>query len=80
MVKDGTKWIMKTLTDTYSQQENGTVHSYNYFENNDGLFIYNITFHHDHGFAPVQIELDKKIPIKSAIIKARKIYNNTRYV
>ena len=41
MKKQGTRWIMKKLTETYSKQEDGTLHSYDYFENEDGKWIYN---------------------------------------
>lgn len=80
MIKQGTKWIMKTLTDVWSNQENGVVHSYNYFEDEDGTWIYNIDFHLNHCFASVQLKFNKRVPIKQAMSKARKIFNNTQYV
>ena len=72
-------WVMKTLTDVYSNQKNGTLHGYNYFEDESGEWIYNIDFHIDGCFASVQLELPKRISITRAVQKARKIFENTRY-
>lgn len=36
MIKQGAKWIMKELTDVWSRQPNGTLHSYDYFEDESG--------------------------------------------
>ena len=56
MIKPGAKWIMKKLTDVWSHQPNGTLHSYDYFENENGQWIYNIDFHYDGCFAPTSKE------------------------
>lgn len=80
MYKKGGVWVLKTLTDVWSKQPNGTLHAYHYFENDDETWIYNIDFHHKGCFAPVQLVLSKRIAIKRAIKKARKIYENTNYI
>ena len=79
MRKDNGVWVMKTLTDVYSNQKNGTLHGYDYFEDESGKWIYNIDFHIDGCFASVQLELPKRISITRAVQKARKIFENTRY-
>lgn len=79
MRKDNGVWVMKTLTDVYSNQKNGTLHGYDYFEDESGKWIYNIDFHIDGCFASVQLELQKRISITRAVQKARKIFENTRY-
>lgn len=79
MIKQGARWIMKQLTEIYSKQEDGTLHSYDYFEDEDGKWIYNFSFHREGHFAPVQMITEKRIPIAKAIQKARVIYENTRY-
>ena len=61
MRKDNGVWVMKTLTDVYSNQKNGTLHGYDYFEDESGKWIYNIDFHIDGCFASVQLELPKRI-------------------
>lgn len=72
-------FVIKTLTDVRSNQKNGTLHGYNYFEDESGKWIYNIDFHIDGCFASVQLELPKRISITRAVEKARKIFNNTKY-
>ena len=79
MRKDNGVWVMKTLTDVYSNQKNGTLHGYDYFEDESGKWIYNIDFHIDGCFASIQLELSKRISITRAVQKARKIFENTRY-
>ena len=79
MIKPVTKWIMRELTDVWSHQPNGTLHSYDYFEDESGQWIYNIDFHCDGCFAPVQLKLPKRISITRAVQKARKIFENTTY-
>ena len=79
MKKDNGVWVTKTLTDVYSNQKNGTLHGYDYFEDESGKWIYNIDFHIDGCFASVQLEFQKRISITRAVQKARKIFENTRY-
>ena len=79
MRKDNGVWVMKTLTDVYSNQKNGTLHGYDYFEDESGKWIYNIDFHIDGCFASIQLELSKRISITRAVQKAKKIFENTRY-
>lgn len=79
MIKQGTRRIMKKFTDVHSKQDDGTLHDYDYFENEDGKWIYNFSFHRQGCFAPVQLVLEKRIPISRAIQKARKVYENTKY-
>lgn len=70
---------MKTLIDVWSNQKNGTLHSYDYFEDESGEWIYNITFHINNGFADVQLNFPKRISITRAVQKARNIFENTKY-
>lgn len=79
MRKTNGVFVMKTLTDVWSNQKDGTLHRYNYFEDESGKWIYNIDFHIDGCFALVQLELPKRISITRAVEKARKIFNNTKY-
>jgi hypothetical protein len=79
MIKDPKKWILKEFTDTYSVQPTGTLHGYDYFEDGDGKWVYNIFFHHEGNFADVQVIFPRKVPVAAAINKARKKYKNTRW-
>ena len=74
--KDGIN-VTKTFTDVWSKQSNGTIHSYNYFEDESGKWIYNIDFHIDGCFAPVQLNFPKRIYITRVVQKARKIFEET---
>lgn len=74
--KDGVN-VTKIFTDVWSKQPNGTLHSYNYFEDESGKWIYNIDFHIDECFAPVQLKFPKRISITRVVQKARKIFEET---
>ena len=74
--KDGVN-VTKIFTDVWSKQPNGTLHSYNYFEDESGKWIYNIDFHIDGCFAPVQLKFPKRISITRVVQKARKIFEET---
>lgn len=52
MRKENGVSVTKILTDVRSNQKNGTLHGYNYFEDESGKWIYNIDFHIDGCFAP----------------------------
>lgn len=80
MIKLGSKWVTKEFTDVYSKQETGTLHAYDYFENEDGTWTYNIKYHSDYGFSPVQITLKKKSPIQEVLILAHEKYLTTHYI
>lgn len=71
--------VTKFFTDVYSNQPNGTLHSYNYFEDESGEWIYNIDFHIDGCFAPVQLRFPKRISITRVIQKAKKIFETTKW-
>lgn len=77
--KGGIK-VIKTFTDVRSKQPNGTLHSYNYFEDETGEWIYNIIFHIDGCFAPVQLKFPKRISITKVVQKARKIFEKNNMV
>lgn len=79
MKKAGTRWIMQTLTATWDRHPDGTVHHYDYFLDESGEYIYNIDFHHDGQFAPIQLREPRKIPIAQAIEKARDKYKHTTW-
>lgn len=85
MKKPGTPWVMKTLTDVHDKtQPNGALHSYDYFENEDGTWIYNICFHHvdgpNVGFPTIQLTEAVPIPIEDAISKARERFYVTKFI
>lgn len=63
MRKENGVSVTKILTDVRSNQKNGTLHGYNYFEDESGKWIYNIDFHIDGCFAPIQLKLPKRISI-----------------
>ena len=69
----------KTFTDIWSKQPDGTLHGYDYFEDESGEWIYNINFHIDGCFAPVQLIFPKRVSIKRAVQKARKVFENTTW-
>lgn len=76
--KDGVH-VTKTFTDIWSKQPDGTLHGYNYFEDESGEWIYNINFHIDGCFAPVQLIFPKRVSITRAVQKARKVFENTTW-
>jgi len=81
MIKPGTEWISKQFTDVWSRQHHGTLHGYDYFENQDGTWIYNISFHTEGGcFGEIQLIEQTNIPVEEAIEKARERFWVTKYV
>lgn len=74
--KDGVI-VTKTFTDVRSKQPNGTLHGYNYFEDESGEWIYNVDFHVDGCFAPIQMKFPKRISITRVVQKAKKVFENT---
>lgn len=76
--KDGVH-VTKTFTDIWSKQPDGTLHGYNYFEDESGEWIYNINFHIDGCFAPVQLIFPKRVSITRAVQKAKKVFENTTW-
>lgn len=76
MKKDGI-FVTKIFTDVRGNYPNGTLHSYSYFENESGEWIYNIDFHIDGCFAPIQLRFPKRISITRVVQKARKKFEET---
>lgn len=74
--KDGVI-VTKTFTDIWSKQPNGALHGYNYFEDESGEWIYNIDFHVDGCFAPIQMKFPKRTSITRVVQKAKKVFENT---
>lgn len=80
MRKPGTEWISKQFTDVWSRQPHGTLHGYDYFENDDDMWIYNISFHTADGcFGDMQLKEPVCIPIEEAIEKAKGKFMQTRF-
>jgi len=82
MKKQGTRWIQKYFTDTTDRtQPNGALHSYDYFEDESGEWVYNICFHHvegpDVGFPSFHIIEPVFRPIEEVIRKAREQFDAT---
>lgn len=71
--------IIKVVTDVTSNQQDGTVHAYDYFNTDDNRWVYNICFHVGHGFGTIQIKEQKRLPIAQAIKKAREQFNRTKF-
>lgn len=81
MIKPGTQWISKELTDAWSRRPHGTLHGYDYFEDQDGTWIYNVSFHTEDGcFGHIQLKEQTNIPIEAAIEKAREEFLVTKCI
>ena len=69
MQKKDSVIVTKTFTDVWSKQPNRTLYGYNYFEDESGEWIYNIDFHVDGCFAPIQMKFPKRISLEGRIDK-----------
>lgn len=84
MIKSGTHWVQKVLTDTHDKtQPNGTLHSYDYFEDEGGYWVYNICFHHvdgpNIGFPSIQVKEPVFVPVEEVIEKAKEKFKTLKF-